>query len=416
MSNSVTPALAQPHGAKPKADRQGQNKDIDQSAFGEALQASRKTGRGAPDEISIQSAPRWLAPVKLAVGIGAVERAAGEPMPEILASVEPGEIDEPDDKPRKSEDEAETNAAIAFLPIAVSAFHHPAFAVRRAGDKDDADPDLPKQQKVGIDLPVAVGKAEAATRTVVKQSVSVDRMAVPAPDKNAGAPETTPEISALRSATAGDKQPRAPEAAQPDAEIKPAAPRAIVVEQAAPALAQTGSTALNLAEKLATQAALIMAPAKPEIAPPTLAPAPVHAHTLKLQLHPAELGIVTASLRFAGEQLTIELQVESAHAHQRLSADSDAIVKTLRGLGYDIDRVTIMQPPIAPPAPSKADADPSLAGQSRSDSQSLDAGGSNNGGDRLARGNSGRGGEETPQDGQKNSGKREDRTGGGLYI
>ena len=67
--------------------------------------------------------------------------------------------------------------------------------------------------------------------------------------------------------------------------------------------------------------------------------------------------MVTASLRFAGEQLSIELQLENNEAYQRLSADSEAIVKSLRGLGYDIDKVAIVQSSIASsrrPAPMQA--------------------------------------------------------------
>ncbi|MCC5778971.1 flagellar hook-length control protein FliK [Nitratireductor sp. B36] len=65
--------------------------------------------------------------------------------------------------------------------------------------------------------------------------------------------------------------------------------------------------------------------------------------TLKIQLQPAELGTVTAKLRLVGEQLMVDLQVESTEARHRLSTDSDSIVKALRSLGYDIDRVTIQQ-------------------------------------------------------------------------
>ena len=65
--------------------------------------------------------------------------------------------------------------------------------------------------------------------------------------------------------------------------------------------------------------------------------------TLKIQLQPAELGMVTARLRIVGEQLTVDLQVENTEARHRLSTDSDSIVKALRSLGYDIDRVTVQQ-------------------------------------------------------------------------
>ena len=82
-----------------------------------------------------------------------------------------------------------------------------------------------------------------------------------------------------------------------------------------------------------------------------LAPDAIHAsathasaQSLKIQLHPAELGMVTATLRFAGEQLSIELQVENHEAYRRLSSDSETIVNSLRDLGYDIERVTVLQP------------------------------------------------------------------------
>ncbi len=65
--------------------------------------------------------------------------------------------------------------------------------------------------------------------------------------------------------------------------------------------------------------------------------------TLRIQLNPAELGLVTARLVATGSQLEIEIRVESNDARQRLSNDADSIVKALRGIGYDIERVTIQQ-------------------------------------------------------------------------
>ena len=67
-------------------------------------------------------------------------------------------------------------------------------------------------------------------------------------------------------------------------------------------------------------------------------------HSLKIQLHPAELGMVTADLRFAGDQLSVVLQVETAEAYHRLNGDTDTIVKAFRALGYEIDQVAIQQP------------------------------------------------------------------------
>jgi chemotaxis protein MotD len=68
-------------------------------------------------------------------------------------------------------------------------------------------------------------------------------------------------------------------------------------------------------------------------------------HTLKIQLHPAELGTVTARLTLQGPQLIVELQVETSEARQRLNADSEAMMRALRAMGYEVDRVTIQQAP-----------------------------------------------------------------------
>ncbi|MBI1619734.1 flagellar hook-length control protein FliK [Aquamicrobium zhengzhouense] len=65
--------------------------------------------------------------------------------------------------------------------------------------------------------------------------------------------------------------------------------------------------------------------------------------TLKIQLTPIELGTVTARLTSNGSQLTVELQVETSDARQRLTSEHDAIVKALRAVGFDVDKVTIQQ-------------------------------------------------------------------------
>lgn len=73
------------------------------------------------------------------------------------------------------------------------------------------------------------------------------------------------------------------------------------------------------------------------------APKPIT--TLKIQLHPVDLGTVTAKLSGDSEKLSIEVRVENHEAHHRLQSDSDAIVKVLRGMGFDIDRITVQQAP-----------------------------------------------------------------------
>ncbi len=133
------------------------------------------------------------------------------------------------------------------------------------------------------------------------------------------------------------------------------------------------------------------------------------AHTLRIELHPAELGAVTASLRLAGEQLSIELKVETAEAHRRLSADSEAIVSSLRGLGYDIDKVTIVQP---------------AAAATRQDAATSGTGGGQRGGEQLASGGGGQrpagqqrgGGGARDGEGKAHAAASGHRAGSGVFI
>ncbi len=66
---------------------------------------------------------------------------------------------------------------------------------------------------------------------------------------------------------------------------------------------------------------------------------------LKLQLHPAELGNVTVTIAGRGDDLAIDIKVENNEARSRLTNDSEAIVRSLRALGYDVDRLTVQQVP-----------------------------------------------------------------------
>lgn len=141
-------------------------------------------------------------------------------------------------------------------------------------------------------------------------------------------------------------------------------------------------------------------------------------HILKIELHPAELGMVTASLRLVGEQLSIELKPETGEAYRRLSADSEAIVKTLRGLGLEVDKVTVMQPSIAVTAAVRPDATAALPTPTSRDHSSFQPG--NPGG-----GNGGAGGQQpgrhsagNPNDEANGRGTppSRERAGNGMFI
>lgn len=140
------------------------------------------------------------------------------------------------------------------------------------------------------------------------------------------------------------------------------------------------------------------------------------AHTLKLQLHPAELGMVTANLRFSGEHLTVELSVENGEAYRRLSADSETIVKSLRSMGLNIDQVTIQQPQASATAQGGADGNNAAAGFGQRDQAfaSAHSGGDGNGSGRQASaGNTSDGSYGSSEDAAPAA---SNRSGDGLYI
>jgi chemotaxis protein MotD len=199
----------------------------------------------------------------------------------------------------------------------------------------------------------------------------------------------------------------------PDTFVEPAktTPRvAVLAQQNIPA--PMPSTAVVLVESMAAGGRL--EPAATRLAVDAIHASATHAsaQSLKIQLHPAELGMVTATLRFAGEQLSIELQVENHEAHRRLSSDSEAIVKSLRDLGYDIERVSVLQPSIASPAAVRSEGT-AMQGRVGDQFGSGTASGDSGASGRQAStdgGNAGRGGQ------QHTSAQAEQATGGGVYI
>ena len=142
---------------------------------------------------------------------------------------------------------------------------------------------------------------------------------------------------------------------------------------------------------------------------PSVAPA---SHILKIELHPAELGTVTASLRLAGGQLSIELKPENHEAHRKLSSDTDGLVKSLQGMGFNVDKVTVLQPAIAVNAAPRADA----ANPAGRDPSSFQPG--NSGGNSGASGGqqSGRNHGNDGQHGGRSAPHPRERIGGDLFI
>ncbi|TIQ38810.1 MAG: flagellar hook-length control protein FliK [Mesorhizobium sp.] len=173
----------------------------------------------------------------------------------------------------------------------------------------------------------------------------------------------------------------------------------VVSQQSFPAPPQNpvGQTASTLVEAIASDNGVQQAFSSASTASQAATSVAVPTHVLKIELHPSELGMVTASLRLSGEQLSIEMKPETHEAYRRLTADSDAIVKSLRGLGFDVDHVTILQPSIAVHSPSRADANaplPMSTGRDQPSFQPGNSGGNSAGGDRQPGRNDGNGAQE----------------------
>ncbi|UCI09217.1 flagellar hook-length control protein FliK [Mesorhizobium sp. B1-1-8] len=182
-------------------------------------------------------------------------------------------------------------------------------------------------------------------------------------------------------------------------QVKPSATRTEVVSQQsfpAPAQNPMSQTASALVDAIASDTGVQQAFSNASVASQATNAVAVPTHVLKIELHPAELGTVTASLRLSGEQLSIEMKPETHEAYRRLTTDSDAIIKSLRGLGFDVNHVTILQPSIAVHAANRIDANSALPMSTSRDQPSFQPGssGGNSGGDRQPGRNDGNGPQE----------------------
>ncbi len=65
-------------------------------------------------------------------------------------------------------------------------------------------------------------------------------------------------------------------------------------------------------------------------------------NTLKIQLHPIELGLVTATLRLKDDELQVELKVENGDAFRQLRDDQGEMVKALRAQGFAVDQINVV--------------------------------------------------------------------------
>ena len=66
--------------------------------------------------------------------------------------------------------------------------------------------------------------------------------------------------------------------------------------------------------------------------------------TLSVTLNPVELGKLELNLRMQQGQVTIDVRTESDQAYRTLLVDQDALVNTLRSLGFKVDGININGP------------------------------------------------------------------------
>jgi len=179
----------------------------------------------------------------------------------------------------------------------------------------------------------------------------------------------------------------------------------------APAAHPVGPTTAGVIETLAARGN--QAPATPVPQHPQAAAGAQPAHLLRIELHPAELGMVTASLRMSGEQLSIELKPETAEAYRHLADDSETIVKSLRKLGLDVDSVTVLQPSIAAQPAARVDPPAPTAGR---DTPQFQPGTPGGGGDNSGGQQSGRNRGHDGQAFEKATPAHRERAQGALFI
>ena len=132
-------------------------------------------------------------------------------------------------------------------------------------------------------------------------------------------------------------------------------------------------------------------------------------NTLKIQLRPDNLGDVTATMRLSGDQLSVDLKVQTSEAYRQLHADQSHMVEALRAQGYQVDTITVS-------LSSSADQQSDGGRQSGSNQQQQSLLNQGQGGDARPRGQNYSGQQAGGNNGNRSSGERgvEDGAAGGL--
>lgn len=351
----------------------------------------------------------------------AFERAGtGEETP-LVKLVSDVETDEEDAKPADDESAdaaSEKKEPQILTPVAVI---EAVQALPLPQPKADLDADEPKPQiRTDGEKPVIAGNQPASNSIDTKAATRAQAAEfVPSGTFAEASSESTKTLAASSASDASVTKKPAP--AAPDRRLEMKAPEGIsarvtVVSEQTIAAPATSQVIDALSDAFALRAAPKSAPAATVFSGVQTQSSANSAHTLKIQLHPAELGMVTANLRLAGDQLRVEIQVETKEAHQRLSSDKEIITKALKGLGFEIDQISIIQSQAAVNPTTRNEASGQSFDNSGRPQQNFQSNGS-------GESNSGSNGRNSSNEGDGNGSARpnsasaaEPRTGGGLYI
>lgn len=418
------------------ADRQSRRQNPDDTSFGDALQPDKALNRKAdPKEAAPADRPRWnqvnarLAATMAAGGPAWATDDKSPARPRLQADTGASKIKSekdilPANEAKVHEDTtASENVTIELLFGNViqtrQSFGATAGGDAETGDGTEAEPsdallqDTPTNRKSAFP---GAGKNAAATGMGTEAALGSNMPAEPVADPGLrqNASGRTAGLSAQSAARTQAQEPDAPRSPQASGNSRVNVLGTQNIP--APPTPAPSPTTTAFIETLATDTAWRAAAQEAAMSDALGGRGqPGGVQSLKIQLHPAELGVVTASLRFAGEQLSVDLKVESAEAYHRLNSDADTIAKALRSLGYEIDQITIQQPQPANQTNTRSDGSAGNPGNFARDQQpSLSS--NSGGGDRLGGGNAGG---ERDDDAQNADGGRLSSQGvasRGLYI
>ena len=436
MTDGVRPALAGPLARHSSTTERSALADDDgQADFGRALLSPKKGEPQGAREHRLDSEglreKRWN---KLVERLAATQTGeAGGKDEDVTAKdilVGADEVDGPAEPPHD-----EITGAEASNPDAADATPLPLLLalseLRKAGTQPQAPaPSEASSQTADQGAPTSdeapaqratIASANAATRSDATGRANPAFMQVAAAAEVVSEPSAAPQpatASATDNLAAAADKPSRPVPARQSDQAAAASRVTVISEQAipAPAASGTATTAVALAHDIGSGAARHTAAATAVQQLQAGAANGTAAHVLKIQLRPVELGTVTASLRLAGDQLSVEIQVENAEAYHRLSADRDTINTALRGLGFDVDRITIQQPQAQANAQARNDGGGFSQGSGGREQPAFQSGGAGGEG-----GNSGNGrtsGRAANEDGNARniSSPGPDSSGGSLYI